>query len=193
VVDFVKAPQVWRIIEIEKGDPFCIVGMSLGNHNYFSPSVDGIHRFSKCDFVTFSSYFSHSTGELFHRSFGVHRNNKPVRLVEMSRNDSGNGFRPEWSFVSEGQPQPWENSEQYEARKIGDRLTDSLLKAYMEEFGLDFDLYEKRRFSRVIDSADSPPQDGLIEVDLASYDKEAHIIRKWIVEMIEDDLAALDD
>ena len=52
-----------------------------------------------------------------------------------------------WEFVEQGEPLPFEEVEQYQARRIKDRLTPEMVERYCSHFGIDFlnpDFYSGR-------------------------------------------------
>lgn len=185
-IDYINSPQIFRIIEIIEGDPFCVIEASHGATDFFSPVVDAIQRFARCAQVAFLSSYIQATGDLSYRSVRVSRKNETIRsvLVDHEVDSDGNeGTRP-WLFEVSGEAQAWEDPNQYESRRIKDRLTEDLLKIYMLEFGLDYQHFQKRRFCRVIDFRDATHMPGLIEKELTEYDGEAIIVKNWLEEKI---------
>ncbi len=129
---------VIRAIEPLPGSDLTLIEMSYGEENL---DLDAIGMLSGAPSYHFLESFD--ADSLLQRFFTVWAAGNIVRSVGLSREGLS------WSFIADGEVQPWEKTVAYEVKTPGERLSQELLHGYLVALGLDVEALTKRHFSRI--------------------------------------------
>lgn len=170
--DLTRFPQVYRLIEVEQNQQFCLFDSYErdphgANETYFI----GPHCGARV--IRFRHREYEGKPELSEMSVKMGR--KVIRSVTAYRDEEDAQGKSRWKFAQYGAPQPWEDTSNYTRRQIKDRLNRDVLIDCMKEFGLDFGRVERGDFHRVVEFSEKV--DGST---LEMYDNECKRLRRTL-------------